>query len=78
MGKGLLRGLNQVFLSATLGILVTLDHFSHFSAMTITVEPFFGSPTGGSGLIRELRGFASIGILEQWNDGIMGFGKMGD
>jgi hypothetical protein len=25
----------------------------------------------------ELRGFAPIGILEQWNDGIMGFGKMG-
>jgi len=24
----------------------------------------------------ELRGFAPIGILEYWNDGIMGSGKM--
>jgi hypothetical protein len=25
----------------------------------------------------ELRGFAPIGILEYWNDGIMGFERMG-
>jgi hypothetical protein len=25
----------------------------------------------------ELRGFAPIGMLEYWNDGIMGFGGMG-
>jgi hypothetical protein len=28
-------------------------------------------------LFIELRGFAPIGMLEQWNDGIMGFGQMG-
>jgi hypothetical protein len=25
----------------------------------------------------ELRGFAPIGMLEYWNDGIMGFGEIG-
>jgi hypothetical protein len=27
-------------------------------------------------LYHEHRGFAPIGILEYWNDGIMGFGKL--
>jgi hypothetical protein len=35
------------------------------------------TPDRSRDLIIELRGFAPIGIMEYWNYGIMGSGKMG-